>query len=46
MAEMKTHLSLLAREFRLSYVGADLPKPEFQINLRTQHDLLMRVAAH
>jgi len=45
MAEMKTHLSLLAREFRLSYVGADLPKPEFQINLRTQQDLLMRVAA-
>jgi len=45
MAEMRTHLSLLAREFRLSYVGAELPKPEFQINLRTQHDLLMRVAA-
>jgi hypothetical protein len=34
-----------AAEFRLSSVGADLPEPEFQINLRTQQDLPMRVAA-
>lgn len=45
MAEMRTHLSLLARQFRLIHVGAVLPKPEFQINLRTQQDLLMRVVA-
>jgi cytochrome P450 len=45
MTEMRTHLSLLARQFRLIHVGAELPKPEFQINLRTQQDLLMRVVA-
>jgi cytochrome P450 len=45
MAEMRTHLSLLARQFRLIHVGAERPKPEFQINLRTQQDLLMRVVA-
>jgi hypothetical protein len=45
MTEMRTHLSLLARQFRLVHVGAELPKPEFQINLRTQQDLLMRVVA-
>ena len=44
MAEMTTHLSMVARRLRLRYAGVDSPQAEFQINLRTRHDVHMRVA--
>lgn len=43
MAEMTMHLSMVAQRFRLQYAGTEAPQAEFQINLRTRHDLPMRV---
>jgi cytochrome P450 len=45
MAEMTMHLSMVAQRFRLQYVGNEPPQAEFQINLRTRHDVHMRVVA-
>lgn len=43
MAEMATHLSMVASRFRLAYVGPVPAEAEFQINLRTRHPLRMRL---
>ncbi|MDB5999590.1 MAG: cytochrome, partial [Rhizobacter sp.] len=45
MAEMATHLTMVARRFRLEYVGPSPVEAEFQINLRTRHALQMRLVA-
>ncbi len=45
MAEMTTHLAMVARRFRLVYAAEAAPEAEFQINLRTRQDLPMRVVA-
>lgn len=45
MAEMTMHLSLVAQRFRLHYLGAIPPAAEFQVNLRSRHDLHMRLVA-
>ncbi len=45
MAEMTTHLRLVAQRLRLQHVGAEPPQAEFQINLRTRHDVYMRAVA-
>lgn len=45
MAEMALHLTLVARRFRLQYVGPVPAEAEFQINLRTRHPLRMRVVS-
>jgi cytochrome P450 len=45
MAEMTMHMSLVARRFKLQYVGSEPPQAEFQINLRTRQDLYMRLVA-
>ena len=43
MTEMTMHLSMVAQRFRLRYAASKPPQAEFQINLRTRHDLPMRV---
>ncbi len=43
MAEMATHLSMVASRFRLEYVGPVPAEAEFQINLRTRQPLRMRL---
>lgn len=43
MAEMAMHLVMTARRFRLKYCGSAPPEAEFQINLRTRHDVTMQV---
>ena len=43
MAEMATHLSMVATRFRLAYVGPVPAEAEFQINLRSRHPLRMRL---
>ena len=43
MAEMSMHLVMVARRFRLEYVGPVPAEAEFQINLRTRHPLRMRL---
>lgn len=45
MAEMREHLYLAVRRFRLRYCGAVPPALEFQVNLRTREDLSMQVIA-
>ena len=45
MAEMTMHLSMVAQRLRLRYVGDAPPQAEFQINLRTRHDVHMHVVA-
>lgn len=45
MIEMRQHLHLAARRFRLKYEGAVPPPLEFQVNLRTRDDLMMQVVA-
>lgn len=44
MAEMTTHMTMVAQQFRLDYADPAPPQPEFQINLRTRHDVTMRVS--
>ncbi|MGJ7520940.1 cytochrome P450 [Variovorax sp. LT1P1] len=43
MAEMATHLTMVAQRFRLVAVGTEPAEAEFQINLRTRHPLRMRI---
>ena len=45
MAEMATHLTMVASRFRLQYVGPVPAEAEFQINLRTRHPLGMRLVS-
>ncbi len=45
MAEMTMHLSMVADRFRLHYDGTVPPAAEFQVNLRSRHDLSMRLVA-
>ncbi len=45
MTEMATHLGIVARRFRLRYVGAVPPEAEFQINLRPRLALPMQPVA-
>lgn len=45
MAEMTMHLSMVAQRLRLQYAGDAPPQAEFQINLRTRHDVHMHVVA-
>lgn len=45
MAEMTMHLVMVADRFRLHYDGAVPPAAEFQVNLRSRHDLFMRLVA-
>jgi cytochrome P450 len=45
MAEMAAHLVMVARRFRLQYLGPVPAEAEFQINLRTRHALQMRLVA-
>ena len=45
MAEMTMHLAMVADRFRLEYTGAVPPAAEFQVNLRSRHDLHMRLVA-
>ena len=43
MAEMATHMTMVAQQFTLDYADSGPPEPEFQINLRTRRDVTMRV---
>jgi cytochrome P450 len=43
MAEMAEHVVQVARSFRVEPVDAALAEPEFAINLRTRHDLHVRL---
>ena len=45
MAEMTMHLAMVAQRFRLHYDGPAPPAAEFQVNLRSRHDLSMRLVA-
>ncbi|MGJ7493159.1 cytochrome P450 [Variovorax sp. ZT4R33] len=45
MAEMATHLTMVAQRFRLVLVGTAPAEAEFQINLRTRHPLQMRLVS-
>lgn len=45
MAEMTMHLSMVADRFRLEYTAPVPPAAEFQVNLRSRHDLHMRLVA-
>ena len=45
MAEMTMHLGMVADRFRLQYDGTVPPAAEFQVNLRSRHDLHMRLVA-
>ncbi|QJY33871.1 MULTISPECIES: cytochrome P450 [Comamonadaceae] len=45
MAEMATHLTMVAERFRLVPVGTEPAEAEFQINLRTRHPLRMRLVS-
>lgn len=45
MAEMTMHLVMVAERFQLRYEGPDPPPAEFQVNLRSRHDLYMRLVA-
>lgn len=45
MAEMTMHLAMVAERFQLRYDGAAPPAAEFQVNLRSRHDLHMRLVA-
>ncbi|MFZ3118365.1 MAG: cytochrome P450 [Variovorax sp.] len=45
MAEMATHLTMVAECFRLVPVDAAPAEAEFQINLRTRHPLRMRLVS-
>lgn len=45
MAEMATHLTMVAQRFRLVGVGSAPAEAEFQINLRTRHPLQMRLVS-
>ncbi|WPB58962.1 cytochrome P450 [Xylophilus sp. GOD-11R] len=45
MAEMAMHMSMVASRFRMEYLGDGPAQPEFQINLRTRHPILMRLVA-
>ncbi|ABM43202.1 cytochrome P450 [Acidovorax sp. JS42] len=45
MAEMATHLTMVAERFRWVPVDAEPAEAEFQINLRTRHPLRMRLVS-
>lgn len=45
MAEMTMHLAMVAERFQLRYEGPNPPPAEFQVNLRSRHDLHMRLVA-
>ena len=45
MAEMTMHLAMVADRFQLRYDGTVPPTAEFQVNLRSRHDLHMRLVA-
>jgi cytochrome P450 len=45
MAEMTTHMRMVAQRLRLVYASAEPPQAEFQINLRTRQDLRMQPVA-
>ncbi len=45
MAEMTMHLAMVADRFCLQYEGTVPPAAEFQVNLRSRHDLYMRLVA-
>ncbi|MDF1485070.1 cytochrome P450 [Ramlibacter sp. H39-3-26] len=45
MAEMATHLTMVAERFRLVPVSTEPAEAEFQINLRTRHPLRMRLVS-
>lgn len=45
MAEMATHLTMVAQRFRLVPMSTEPAEAEFQINLRTRHPLRMRLVS-
>jgi hypothetical protein len=45
MAEMATHVAMMARRFEVRYAGTVPAQPEFRINLRTRQPVRMRLIA-